>query len=290
MSNKYTDKNYKGKPIAQSSASIIGGSVGAVAGSLVPGGTIPGAVVGTFLGEIVNKGLEDFLNRVLSHKEQFRIKSAATYAIKKIAILLESGNKPRDDRFFQQDETKRSNADEIFEGVLLKAKNENQEKKIKFIGYFFANVAFRTDVSSDCANSLLKIAEDLSYRQFCYIALIHKIDNLDVEPLRNRIHSNHELTILNQEEMYLHKNSDFGGCGLITGDYIGYGFNDYLSDVGKLFFDLFELIAIPEENLVELASLIVLCNESHEKPPTLPQRNQSYSCTKIADLKQIFNL
>ena len=290
MSDEYTNKNYQGKPLAQSSASVVGGTVGAVAGSLFPGGIFLGAIAGTVLGEIVEKGFEDFLNRFLSHREQLRIKSAASYAITKIKALLDSGNAPRDDEFFQQDETKCSSADEIFEGVLLKAKNENQEKKIEFIGYFFANVAFRPDISADCANSFLRIAEDLSYRQFCYLALINKVNSLDVEPLRNRIHSNHELTILNQEEMYLHKSSDFGGCGLIMGDYSGYGYSDYLSDVGKLFFDLFELSEIPEEDLKELANLLVLCKESHDVPPTSIQRNKSYSYTKITDLEDMFYL
>lgn len=290
MSDEYTNKNYQGKPLAQSSASVVGGTVGAVAGSLVPGGIFLGAIAGTVLGEIVEKGFEDFLNRVLSHREQLRINSAASWAITKIKALLESGNAPRDDQFFQQDETKRSSADEIFEGVLLKAKNENQEKKIEFIGYFFANVAFRPDISADCANSFLRIAEELSYRQFCYLALINKVNSLDVEPLRNRIHSNHKLTILKQEEMYLHNASDFGGCGLITGDYSGYGYSDYLSDVGKLFFDLFELSKIPDQDIKKLAKLILLCKESHEIPPTLPQRNKSYSSKKITDLEQIFNL
>ncbi|MEM9509127.1 MAG: hypothetical protein AAGA16_15830, partial [Cyanobacteria bacterium P01_E01_bin.35] len=64
--------------------------------------------------------------------------------------------------------------------------------------------------------------------------------------------------------MYLCKVSDFGGCGLITGDYSGYGYRDYLSEMGKLFVDLFKLSEIPEEDLKELASLIILCNESHK--------------------------
>lgn len=290
MSDEYTNNNYKGKEVVRSTASVVGATAGAVAGSLIPGGTILAALVGTVLGEIVGKGLEDILNRVLSDREQLRINSAAHYAITKIKALQDLGNEPRDDQFFQQDETQRSSADEIFEGVLLRAKNENQEKKIKFIGYFFANVAFRSDISVDCANSFLKIAEDLSYRQFCYLALINKITSLDVEPLRNRIHSNHELTILTQEEMYLHKKSAFGGCGLLRGDRSIYQFGDYLSDVGKLFFDLFELSEIPEEDLKQLAILFVSCKESHEKIPILPEGNKTYSYTKITDLEQIFNL
>ncbi|MEM8674044.1 MAG: hypothetical protein AAGF83_09265 [Cyanobacteria bacterium P01_G01_bin.67] len=76
MSNQYTECNYKGKPLAESAASVTGGTTGAIIGSFIPGGTIPGAIVGTVLGEIVNKGLEDFLNRFLSHRKQLRINSA----------------------------------------------------------------------------------------------------------------------------------------------------------------------------------------------------------------------
>ena len=255
------DEEYKGKKIVESSASILGGVTGSIVGTWIAGpgaGTFAGAVAGTSIGEVVKRGIGEFANRFLSSREQLRIESAAKYAVIKIKQLREEGCIPRADNFFDNDETDRSSADEIFEGVLLKAKNEHQEKKIRYLGNLFANVAFRSDVSVPEANYLLKTAEELSYRQFCFIALLNQKGVLNIESLRRREHTTRDLQILRREEWTLHAPS-FGVYGLIDGNN---AWEDWLNDLGDNFYELLGLSEIPQKDIDELSHLINLCDSS----------------------------
>ncbi len=56
----------------------------------------------------------------------------------------------------------RSTAEEIFEGVLLVAQRDYQEKKTKFYANFFANIAFEPFIDRALANFLLRVAERLT--------------------------------------------------------------------------------------------------------------------------------
>jgi len=59
---------------------------------------------------------------------------------------------------------------------VLAAQREYQEKKVPFYGCFFANLAFRSDVSRAQGNMLLRIADQMSYRQLCLLAMFQDKD------------------------------------------------------------------------------------------------------------------
>lgn len=77
----------------------------------------------------------------------------------------------RDDGFFDKGATGRSDADEIFESVLLKCQREPQEKKIPYMGFMLSNIAFEALVSPNLAHRLLQFAEQMSYQQLCILKL-----------------------------------------------------------------------------------------------------------------------
>lgn len=92
--------------------------------------------MGAVVGKTTKRVIIEFASRLLSSREEARIGATISYAALKIQQRLDAGDIPRSDGFFSADETGRSNADEIFEGVLLKAKNEIQEKKLNSKPYF----------------------------------------------------------------------------------------------------------------------------------------------------------
>lgn len=67
---------------------------------------------------------------------------------------------------------------------MLKAKNEHEEKKTKILGNIFANVAFFPGFSVGEANHLLQIAQNLTYRGMCILALIKRKDQIQGVKLR----------------------------------------------------------------------------------------------------------
>ncbi|MFH1662875.1 MAG: DUF456 domain-containing protein, partial [Chloroflexota bacterium] len=136
---------------------ITGAASGGVSGFLI-GGPV-GAAIGGIIGVVVTETLSDMANRLLSDSEQTRIGAAATFAISEIESRLKCGQTPRNDGFFEDKKSGRSNADEIFEGVLIKAKNEHEEKKVRILGNMFANIAFSPEFSIGEANHILQVAE-----------------------------------------------------------------------------------------------------------------------------------
>ncbi len=152
---------------------IAGAAVGGAVGFLAVGpvGAAAAGALGVAISRGIAKVIGDVANRQLSHKEEVRVGAAAAVAADKIRQLLESGSHPRQDGFFESVGNEPPTGEALFEGVLLKSKNEHEEKKVKLLGNFFANLAFSPGVGVAEANHLLRLAESLTYRQICALAL-----------------------------------------------------------------------------------------------------------------------
>lgn len=195
---------------------MAGAASGGVLGFLMggPGGAAVGGVAGVAISKASAKVLSDVAHRSLSQREEVRIGAAATFAIQNIQIRLENGEHPRNDDFFQaQQHTSRTNAEEIFEGVLLKSKNEHEEKKVKIFGNIFANIAFTPDLKVGEANHILQIAENLTYRQMCLLSMFCRKDEIGDLELPESLHNMQSFeTISIQQEIYQLYNFGLLGC------------------------------------------------------------------------------
>ena len=142
---------------AETFGAAIGGAIGLLGGPL-------GAIGGSVAGVLISKGLSEFADKYLSNREQARAGSAAGLTILGVQEKIDNGLILRQDGFFNFDEINRSKAEELFEGILLKCKNEFEEKKIKYISNIYKNVTFDNSINPDNANQVLNLAQQLSYR------------------------------------------------------------------------------------------------------------------------------
>jgi hypothetical protein len=110
-------------------------------------------------------------HRILGPREEKRVGATLAFAADRIRERLEAGDEVRTDGFFDAGDGGRSSGDEVAEGVLIIAQREAQERKLKFLGNLLANVAFDPTIDRDHANVLMRLAEDLSYRQFLVLAV-----------------------------------------------------------------------------------------------------------------------
>lgn len=167
------EQDEKVTDIVQTGTDIAGATTGAAIGLLIGGP--PGAVAGAAAGPAAARTLRglavEFRERVLGHREEVRVGATISFASAKIKEKLENGEQPRQDGFFIDEEDNRSTAKEVFEGVVLAAQREAEEKKVRFYGNLLANLAFEPDVDRSQANFLLRLGEDLSYRQLCLLSL-----------------------------------------------------------------------------------------------------------------------
>jgi len=154
-------------------SSMTGSVVGTGLGFLIggPAGAVLGAAGGPTVASILQKAAGDVLQRHLSGREKTRIGAVSAYAAERIGERLKAGEGIRGDGFFEANVHERAAAEEIFEGIIRAAQKETEEKKIPSIGRLFASLAFDSRVDRAHANVLIRLAEDLSYRQLCLLAI-----------------------------------------------------------------------------------------------------------------------
>nr|WP_068889551.1 hypothetical protein [Pedobacter panaciterrae] len=163
-------KNYlsKGSEIA---GGAVGGAIGLIGGPA-------GAVLGGTLGAAFVIGIKEVINRQLSNRQEMRVAASAAYALTGTQHKLESGMSIRTDDFFDNS-VERSSAEELFEGILLKCKDQYQEKKIPYISKIFEQTIFDVLISAELANQILSIAESFTYRRLCIIAYFGRLHEFD---------------------------------------------------------------------------------------------------------------
>ena len=258
------------KNLVEYGSAITGSAVGAIIGffSTGPAGAAFGGASGTLLSKELNKIGNDISKRFLSEREKIRIGGTIYFAVKKIQEKLESGMIPRSD--FLQKPTQshaacaeiqfieRPTAEEIIEGVLLAAQREYEEKKIIFLGNLMANISFDEKVTRAQANSLIRKAKDISFRQMCLLSLFAQSEDFE---LRNRAYINEQVQIdtftLLQEIYEMHP------LGLLTlpgitlrsiADIIPQKMR--VEGIGRLLYDMMELKDIERSDLESLVQLL----------------------------------
>ena len=142
---------------AAQKTALIGGAAGGAASAVV-GMTLQGL------------GYE-LSSRVLGPREEARIGTVFTLAAAEIHERCNNGEKVREDGFFTPNEDGRSDAEEVWENVLLKSQREAEEKKLPYMAHLMANIAFDDTISAEMTHQLIKLAEDLTYRQLCILQL-----------------------------------------------------------------------------------------------------------------------
>ncbi len=125
-------------------AEIFGSGIGGVLGFLA--GDSIAATFGSAAGPIAAGMLknigQEFSKRELSPRKDFKVGKVLAIAALEIHQRLEKGENVRNDGFFNKKSTGRSDAEEIAEAIVLKCQREPQEKKIPYMGYLKAGIAF----------------------------------------------------------------------------------------------------------------------------------------------------
>ncbi|MDE0041431.1 MAG: hypothetical protein OXT74_05310 [Candidatus Poribacteria bacterium] len=168
-------------PVGGAAGSALGVGLGAVG---IPGGEAIGAVLGSSAGNLLTGLGQDIWERHLSHREKQRLGTVLGVVIADIHRRKEAGEIIRTDGFFDEKHTGRSDAAEVAESVLLKAQREPEEKKIPYMGYLFSSIAFNPQINPPYAHQLIKVAEQLTYRQLCILKLS---DDTEKYELRKRL-------------------------------------------------------------------------------------------------------
>ncbi len=151
---------------------LIDSAVGGLAAAMSATNPVLG-IVGSAFAPTVASAAKSLLPKALGEREQQRVEHVFIRSIEKIRLMLDNGEMPRDDESYHGVTSMGiPKAQEILEGVLLKARDEFQSKKLEFYSSFFANLCFDESISFEHANFLLNALERLSYRQLCILSYL----------------------------------------------------------------------------------------------------------------------
>lgn len=143
---------------------VAGGATGAALGFIAggPAGAAAGGATGAFVSLTVGV-LADFVERTLSRRETVRAAAATSLSLEKIKNNLDAGLEPRDDEFFRIRSGYRPQAEDLFEAMMLKSKNQYEEHKVNFYANVFANACFDENLSSDTVSWFMLVLDKLTF-------------------------------------------------------------------------------------------------------------------------------
>ena len=107
--------------------------------------------------------MSDFVERALSQREIIRASGAVSLSIEKIQQHFEAGEDPRDDDFFRIRMGQRPKAEELFEAMMLKSKNQYEEQKVHLYSNLYANSCFDESISPDMVSWFMQVIDRLTY-------------------------------------------------------------------------------------------------------------------------------
>jgi hypothetical protein len=247
------------KSILEKSNGVISTIVGAATNCWIGDSTgITGELVGINVNKLITEIANEFDTRKLSDLEVGRVAEVMGYAIDDINLKLKEGKIIRNDNFFEDDIKDRTDGEEIFEGVIVAAQREYENKKLKYYGKLLSNISFRKDVSKDQAVQLIQIAQRLSYRQYILIMIIahsqfiknsnEKLPYLDNNALMKKKSTNYNDISVYQDIYELYRMGILNGGGDIILE-MGYIIPSKLGiqGVGVRLFELMELDKVSVE-------------------------------------------
>ena len=254
LENKTSDGKFFRKVIESGTELVAGTLLEVLSGS-------PEAVLfaaGSAVTSIVLKDLvKEFSRRHLGPREEARIGGVLILASKEIHKRSERGDSFREDGFFDEKVTGRKDAEEVIENVLLKCQRDPEEKKIKYMANLLSNICFDSKISADTAHRIIKVAEQLTYRQLCILKICAIKDSLGLrgDDYRGQGRFSKNLYPI------LYECYDLSLSGYINlGGEVAFGPTDIkpsqmnIQGLGGDIFNLMGLGGIPEEDLHHLIS------------------------------------
>ncbi len=267
QSEKETEKNERLQQLINCGVPLLGAgasaAISSTLGMIGPEGAAIGGMVGKGIEMALSKVGQDISERHLSTREKVRLGAMLVIAAEEIRKRRASGENLREDGFFDEKPTGRSDAAEVVESVLLKVQREPEEKKIQYMGYLLSSIAFDPEIGVHLAHWLTKASEQLTYRQLCILKLCAVKDKLGLRKNHYREHARFEAALsevldecadLHNKE-YIHsgldtltfeRNALSRRRSVIPSDMAFHRIGDYL-------YNLMKLSLIPDEDIAPIA-------------------------------------
>lgn len=159
--------------LVEAGSDLVGSLGGAGIGLLVGGPA--GAIVGAALGPTLKHAALVVHSRFFG-KERERVGAALGYITADQQQRRNNGEEPREDGFFDWRGDLRPEAEELVEAILRQAAETYEERKLPYLSRVYTAVEFDPTVSAAEALFLVRLAGELTYRQYVALAVYASVD------------------------------------------------------------------------------------------------------------------
>lgn len=144
---------------------LVGGISMAALLAVAVASAVGGGIVGRQISEVVDNTMGQLRGR-----QRERVETAIEWALTEIALLRARGLPPRagllvDGAACESDE-------EVYEGALMLARDSYERRRLRHLAAFIARFAFAPDLWPVQAQFLLRLADALTYRQYCLLHVL----------------------------------------------------------------------------------------------------------------------
>ena len=136
---------------------------------------------GAIVGQTINDVGKDLAHRLMSDSQARRAADFVEETVTLIQQHLDHGDRVRNDGFFEAG-LRHDDAREVYEAAALVAADTPARRKLHHIAALSAAIPFRDDVSVETSAFLIKLLDQLTYRQLVLLAAFN--DGTPVQKLR----------------------------------------------------------------------------------------------------------
>lgn len=186
------------------------------------------------LAVICIKELNDYVLRPQSINESKRSAASLIFAFTEIQKRLDKGETIRTDDFFREKTGVATNASTVLEGVLVKAKQQYEEAKVRLLGNLISEISFNEKISADDACWYLNLVDSLNYQSLLILATFYNADPQKWSD--SNIFNIYEADKVIAQQIYQMRSN-----GLLTSQGT-FQTNITITDVGKLLVEAMQLV------------------------------------------------
>ena len=223
---------------------------------------LDGKKYGKELERLYEEFIDEIREHVYSKKESKKILVTLYFSLKIIKENLDKNMNIKEENFIIINNENKLLIEEFMDGIVINAKNEHEENKLKYYGYLLGNLIFKENLDRDESNRLIKISRSLSYCQIKLINMYIISQMIQVPILKREDYTktgieNYRLLGVLQDTLYMIQKSILNGSGKLVLDIVQINPSKVkVQGIGTLLYNLMGLSKMPYDEMEDLLDIL----------------------------------
>ena len=206
--------------------------------------------------------IEEINENIYSVKENKKILSTLYFSLNAVKENLEKNMVIQENYLKAINDEIKLFIEELFEGIIISAKNEHEDNKLKYYGYLLGNIIFKENLDRDEFNRLIKISRNLSYCQIKLINMYVISQMIQVPILKREDYTktgvgSYKLLGILQDTLDMIQKSILNGSGNLVLDVVQINPSKIkVQGMGTLLYNLMSLNKMPYDEMEDLLDML----------------------------------